>query len=504
MKEYDNIDNNDEEKVLKTEIELDETDYKPLDEEEGLVNDFYVNYELKDELENENTEIVIDFIPNDEKNFIHSLKKEVGITKKLDNEKHTLNSKFKNYSEKDVRYWIQQYNQYKSMERVRNHLREESKKTPSISTMKTRMKQLMGEEKYKELMKKYTFEEAKKIIELAGLNKTGEPGKILSKPEEFKGVKSKLIYQCGKCNHSWKTTLDSIINSKNWCPKCATRSRVDNQRGSIEEHQNIIIQKSGKLIGIIYEDPKEKLFNQRARFKIECEAGHKFDIRASSLKKGSWCKKCSYKVISEKYRGSFQEIQKLIEKRGGRCLSKPEDYKNQHQKLKIQCNKDHIFERRPSNLKRGDWCPNCSQGKFEKICRSFFEEMFQEKFPKERPDWLINSRGNQMELDGYNKNLGVSFEAQGEQHYRALAHFDQTLKDLEQRIEDDLTKLELCKQNNVLLIQIPYYVHPDKVQDYITVKYGRLTNKKLPKIPKIDYNKFYDNQDDQKKMDNYL
>lgn len=130
--------------------------------------------------------------------------------------------------------------------------------------------------------------------------------------------------------------------------------------------------------------------------------------------------------------------------------------------------------------------------------------MFQDKFPKERPNWLINSRGNQMELDGYNKILGVAFEAQGEQHYRAVAHFNQTLKDLKQRIEDDLRKLELCKQNNVILIQVPYYVHPDKLQRYITDKYERLANKNMPEIPKIDYNKFYDTQDDQKKMDNYL
>ena len=109
-----------------------------------------------------------------------------------------------------------------------------------------------------------------------------------------------------------------------------------------------------------------------------------------------------------------------------------------------------------------------------------------------------------MELDGYNKSLSLAFEAQGEQHYRAVSHFNQTLKDLEQRIDDDLAKLELCKQNHVILIQIPYYVHPNKIQRYITAKYKRLTNKKMPEIPKIDYNKFYDTQDDQKKMDNYL
>lgn len=337
-----------------------------------------------------------------------------------------------------------------------------------------------------------------------GIDKTGVTGKILSIPEEFKGIKSKLLYQCGKCKHSWKTRVDSVIHNQTWCPKCAVKSRVDDQRGSVAEHQNIITQKGGKLNGIIYEDPKEKLFNQRTRFKIECEAGHKFNINAQNLKQGKWCRKCSYEVIGEKLRGSFQDIQTLIEKRGGKCLSMPEDYKNQHEKLKIRCSENHIFESAPTNFIRGDWCPQCSQGKFESLSRKFFEEIFQKEFPKERPNWLINSRGNQMELDGYNKDLKLAFEAQGEQHYRAVTHFNQTLKDLIQRKEDDLMKLDLCKQNNVTLIQVPYYIPPSKMQEYIINQYESLSNQILPNIPDIDYNKFYNTKNNQKKMDNYL
>jgi len=504
LKEYDNVDYNDEERDLKTELELDEHVFEPLDEEEGLNNDLFDNFEPKDELENENAQIKVNFIPNDESSITPFSKKGPDRITKLDNENHNTKYKFKVYSEKDVRYWIQQYKHCKNFKKVQNHLRDEGKKVPGISTIQNRIKELVGEEKYKELTKKYNFNDAKKIVKQAGIIKTGTPGKILSNPEEFKGVKSKLLYQCGKCNYSWRTGLDAIIHNKSWCPNCATKKRIDAQRGSLGEHQKIITQKGGKLIRVIYEDSKEKLFNQRTRFKIECKAGHKFNIKANNLKQGKWCRKCGYEIIGEKLKGSFQDIQKLIKKRGGQCLSKPEDYKNQHQKLKIQCNKNHLFERRPTNLKRGDWCPVCSQGKFEKICRGFFEEIFQNEFPKERPNWLVNSRENQMELDGYNKSLGLAFEAQGEQHYHAVTHFNQTLKDLEQRIEDDLTKLELCKQNNVILIQIPYYVHPSNIQQYITTKYEHLSNKRLPIIPKIDYNKFFNTQDNQKNMDDYL
>ena len=504
MKEFDYIEYKDEEKVIKIDLELDENVFEPLVENEELNNDLFEKYEPKDESEKEDPQIKVNFIPYVKNSLITFPKKGNDEVTKLDNEYHTTNYNPKFYSEKDVRYWIQQYKYYNNFKKLQNHLRVEGKKVPAISTVQKRIKELVGQEKYKELMRKYTFNDAKKLVAQTGKIKTGISGKILSNSEEFKDVKSKLLYQCGKCNHLWATRLDAIIHNKSWCPNCAVKDRVETQRGSVGEHQKIITQKGGKLIGIIYENPKEKLFNQRTSFKIECKAGHKFNIKASNLKLGKWCRKCSYTIISEKLRGSFHDIQQLIEERGGQCISKPEDYINQHQKLKIQCNKDHIFERRSTNLKRGDWCPGCSQGKFEKICRSFFEEIFQDEFPKERPKWLINSRGNQMELDGYNKGLGLAFEAQGEQHYRAVAHFDQTLKDLEQRIKDDLTKLELCKQKNVILIQIPYYVHPNNIHHYVTAKYEHLANKKLPIIPKIDYNRFLNTPDDQKKMDGYL
>ena len=351
MKENNTIDYDDKERDLKTELDLDDNAFEPLDEEEGFNDELFENYEPKDELENGEAEIKVNFIPNDENSTISfSKKRSNGITK-LDNENNSLKSEFKIYSEKDARYWIQQYKQYKSMERVRNHLREESKKMPSISTMKTRMKQLIGEEKYKELMRKYTFKEVEKLVKTTSIYRTGEPGKILSKPEEFKTVKSKLSYQCGKCNHSWKTSVDSIIHNKTWCPKCGVKSRIDTRRGSVGEHKKIITEKGGKLIKVIYEDPKEKLFNQRTRFEIRCKADHKFTTRAQDLKQGKWCRKCSYEVIGEKLRGSFKDIQNLIEKRGGKCLSKPEDYKNQHQNLKIQCSENHIFESAPTNFK---------------------------------------------------------------------------------------------------------------------------------------------------------
>ncbi len=107
MKEYNNVDYNDEEKDLKTELELDENVFEPLDEEEGLNIDLFNNFEPEYELENDNAQIKGNFIPNDENSITSFSTKEPNRITKQDNSNHTTNYKFKFYSEKDVRYWIQ-------------------------------------------------------------------------------------------------------------------------------------------------------------------------------------------------------------------------------------------------------------------------------------------------------------------------------------------------------------------------------------------------------------
>jgi len=120
LKEYDNINYNDEEKALETELELDEDVFEPLDEE-GLDNVHLENFEPKEELEYEGAEITVDFIPSDENSIFPFSKKGADRIPKRDNENHTRNTKFKIYSEKDVRYWIQQYKHNKNYQNVQNH-----------------------------------------------------------------------------------------------------------------------------------------------------------------------------------------------------------------------------------------------------------------------------------------------------------------------------------------------------------------------------------------------
>lgn len=56
-------------------------------------------------------------------------------------------------------------------------------------------------------------------------------------------------------------------------------------------------------------------------------------------------------------RKTIEEISDFIQKKGGKCLS--DEYKNNKSKIKIRCNKGHVWETNWMCLKKGTWCPYC-------------------------------------------------------------------------------------------------------------------------------------------------
>jgi hypothetical protein len=72
-----------------------------------------------------------------------------------------------------------------------------------------------------------------------------------------------------------------------------------------------------------------------------------------------------------------------------------------------------------------------------------------------------------MELDGFNVDLKLAFEHQGEQHYRPVSHFNRREETLIRRQRDDKMKRRLCEQQGISLIDVPFDVPSVKLSDWI-------------------------------------
>ena len=150
-------------------------------------------------------------------------------------------------------------------------------------------------------------------------------------------------------------------------------------------------------------------------------------------------------------------------------------------------------KRLPEVSRMEAWCETCATGSSERIARDVFEQMFSTPFPKRRPKWLINSRGHQMELDGYSKTLSLGFEYQGIQHYKETMSFHRGGQNVARQKRNDTRKQKLCRSHGVNLIAIPYTVIPADMPAYIfrTVKKRGLKlsmrQQKTIKVAQVSY-----------------
>jgi Probable Zinc-ribbon domain len=223
----------------------------------------------------------------------------------------------------------------------------------------------------------------------------------------------------------------------------------------------------GRIAGGIYS-------NKRSTIEFVCAHGHRWATQAQTVLSGSWCPTCWREQDAGKHlklTDGISQAKSIAESRGGVCQSL--EYRANNKRLEWQCGNGHQWQATLSDIKKGTWCPECGTGVRERLCRFLFEQISGTEFPKARPKWLINSRGNRMELDGFSALLSVAFEHHGEQHFQHLPHFQRGDETLAVRIRDDDHKRALCRINGVFLIEVPYFIPENQLPQWI---FDRLEN----------------------------
>ncbi len=113
-----------------------------------------------------------------------------------------------------------------------------------------------------------------------------------------------------------------------------------------------------------------------------------------------------------------------------------------------------------------------SQGEF--LSRKALVKIFKKSFPICRPRFLKSPKtGRNLELDGYNEELGIAFEYNGKQHYEYPNRFHKTEDEFREQLKRDQWKLQQCDENNIYLINIPYNIPFNQISDYIKQKLPR-------------------------------
>lgn len=219
------------------------------------------------------------------------------------------------------------------------------------------------------------------------------------------------------------------------------KNRPEAQQQRIAELQELAQSRGGLFLSSEY-------ISSKTKYAWQCSKGHTWDSSVDSVKgQNSWCPQCAGNT-----QRTIEQLRSIIETRGGRLLT--EEYRGVDGSYDFLCNLGHQNRNIFKKIEAGQWCSTCNKtSKSEEITRAILENLFGSPFPKKRPKWLRNSRGRQMELDGYSEDLQVAFEYQGAQHFKDVGIYPGSLP---QRISDDELKSKLCSENNVRLLVFTY------------------------------------------------
>ncbi|MFJ7831850.1 zinc-ribbon domain-containing protein [Peribacillus sp. NPDC097284] len=119
-----------------------------------------------------------------------------------------------------------------------------------------------------------------------------------------------------------------------------------------EELRRIAKERNGELLSKYYNGATEKL-------NWLCENEHEFLSTPASVKSGKWCPECKKEKIGDaKRKYSIEDMRKIAEANGGKCLSS--EFKSSLKHLTWQCAEGHVWNTTFSIIKGGGWCPDCS------------------------------------------------------------------------------------------------------------------------------------------------
>lgn len=296
-------------------------------------------------------------------------------------------------------------------------------------------------------MRKKTQEEF--VIEV--FNKLGDNYLVLGR---YINSREKVEMKHLDCGSEYKTTRDVIMGGGK-CPNCfGTPKKTTKQfLKEIEEITN----GEYELIGG-YETNKRDVTIKH----INC--GEVFNRRPDAFIGGQRCPKCRYTKARKTPEQFAKEVYDLV-KDDYTLLS---EYVLNSEKIYVRHNEcGYEYKVKPNVFLSGRRCPACNDTKGEKeVAKSLdrfglnykrqheFEDC---KYIKPLPfDFAVLSDINE---------IVALIEYQGEQHYKPIKKFGGK-KRFEEQLRNDNIKREYCKNNNIKLIEIPYYDF-DKIDNYV-------------------------------------
>lgn len=291
-------------------------------------------------------------------------------------------------------------------------------------------------------------------------DKYGDKVEILS---EYLGGTNPIdiLYHCNKHGDVYKT-----LNAKNVfaisfqpCKQCNSElhSKKRNAKSSDKTYfYNKLKNKAQSKGGVLLSD---RWITAKTTYEFMCSNGHIFKTTADCINsKNQWCPYCYGR------RGDFEEEIKSIAKfKNGEILT---PYINSSTYVKAKCNiHNYEWDIMPLNIKKGRWCPVCSQPYSENVVYDFLiDNNFKVKVQYTYDD-LVSEKDELLRFDfavfNQNKEFLFLLEVDDKEHRGNPKEKRRIIA-----MKRDIIKNKYCEENSIILYRMIFDSFNKDLRDY--------------------------------------
>ena len=257
---------------------------------------------------------------------------------------------------------------------------------------------------------------------------------------EYVNNKTKIKLRCKTCGKDFLQTPVGHLRGDG-CPYCA---------GLAKHSTESFIEKAKQVHGDKFDYSKVEYVNNRDKVCIVCKTcGKEFWQVPDNHLRGHGCPECRYikqRLTTEQF------IKKARQVHGDKYDYSKVDYKNAETKVCIICPKHGEFWQEPGTHLKGKGCPECNNSKGEERIK-FYLEKHNINFIH---DEVCLEFLNNMRPDFYLPNYNLVIEFDGMQHFEPNEMFGGE-EGFKKRQELDKLKNQLCEENGVDVLRIPYW-----------------------------------------------
>ena len=256
---------------------------------------------------------------------------------------------------------------------------------------------------------------------------------------EYKGSKDKICIICPEHGEFWQSPSNHYHYG---CVICGGTYKIDT---------NEFIKRAKKVHGDKYSYTKVNYKTNEIKVTITCPIHGDFEQTPHDHLNGHGCPICggALHYTQEDF------IQRAKEIHGEQYSYDKVKYTKSTNKVIITCPKHGDFLQVPAAHLSGVGCPKCKRSRGEEIISMVLDALNIKYEEQYRIKGSFRTR-KEIVVDFYLPNNNCIIEFNGAQHYIPMEFFggEKQLRDQQQRDEE---LRQYCNQNNIKLLEIPYY-----------------------------------------------